>query len=378
MAVVKAISSRASIGRAITYITKTEKTDSKLVSGIDCSPDTAIDEMKATKAVWGKEDGRQYQHFVHSFPPSENITQQEAHKMALELCAEHFKGHEILIATHKDTDHIHSHIIVNSVNYENGKKLHWKKQDLQDMKDKSNEMSRERGLSLPEKGQAIAAYKKEKYKVLEKSIEGNYKSYVLDCYKAVFAASQTAINKDDFITKMKSSGYETNWADRQKHITFTDIDGNKIRAANLERTFKEPFGKEALENGFERNLRTANEKSTIGSIQQSGNRLRDAAGNGITKLRATIKQSNAIAGTEERRTANYRVDRQDGNGKSNDTAAAIAKLRFTVGKSKSDIADDERKRADRIINEESHKHEPDRRREPAVQRRNREFPERNR
>ena len=378
MAVVKAISSRASIGRAITYITKTEKTDSKLVSGIDCSPDTAIDEMKATKAVWGKEDGRQYQHFVHSFPPSENITQQEAHKMALELCAEHFKGHEILIATHKDTDHIHSHIIVNSVNYENGKKLHWKKQDLQDMKDKSNELSRECGLSVPEKGQAIATYKKEKYKVLEKSVEGNYKSYVLDCYKAISAASQTAINKDDFISKVKSSGYETNWTDRQKHITFTDIDGYKIRAANLERTFKEPFGKEALENGFERNLRTANERSTIGSIQQSGNRLRDAADAGISRLRATIKQSESAIGNGDRSTANYRIDREAGNSQSNENSAAIAKLRITVGKSKSDIADDERKRADRDTNNQSWQSKSDRTREPVVQRRNREFPERNR
>ena len=157
MAIIKAVNSRASIGRAIRYITHSGKTEDKLISGIDCSPETAIEEMKTTKVVWGKEDGRQYQHFIHSFPPDEKITQEEAHKIAVELCETRFKGHEVLIATHKDTKHIHSHIIVNSVNYENGKKLHWKKQDLQNMKDRANEISLAYGLSVPVKNNEINA-----------------------------------------------------------------------------------------------------------------------------------------------------------------------------------------------------------------------------
>ena len=322
MAVVKAVSSRASIGRIITYITKTEKTEEKLVSGIECSPNSAIEEMKATKAAWGKEDGRQYHHFVHSFPPGENITLEEAHKMALELCAERFKGHEVLIATHKDTNHIHSHIVVNSVNYENGKKLHWQKYDLEKMKAKSNEMCRERGLSVPEKGQKITTYTKEKYKVLEKSIEGNYKSYVLDCYKAALVASQSAISKDDFVDKMKAAGYHTNWTDNHKHITFTDKDGNKVRAANLEKTFKEPFGKESLLNGFDRNLENANARTVASAVEQNGIRQRSISD------------------------------------------AASAMLRVAVSKSRIDVAIDERKRTDRIINEQSIRREPDRAREP--------------
>ena len=334
MAIVKAVSSRASIARILIYTTKTEKTEEKLVSGINCSPETAIEEMKATKAIWDKETGRQYQHFVHSFPPGENNTPEQAHEIARELCAERFRGHEVLVATHKDTNHIHSHIIVNSVNFENGKKLHWKKQDLQNMKDKSNEISQIRGLSVPEKGQDITVYSKEKYKVLEKAVEGKYKSYVLDCFTAVTAASQTAISKDDFIEKMKSAGYETNWTDKQKHITFTDPDGNKVRAANLEKTFKESFGKESLQSGFERNFEIANARAIADTIRQSGVRHRGVA----------------------------------------DTA--IRKLRVTVRKSKSDIGNDDRKRADRRIDEQSRRIEPDRRREPNTQSRSRDVPER--
>ena len=336
MAIVKAVSSRASIGRVIIYVTDSEKTDDKLISGLECSPDTAIEEMKATKAVWGKENGRQYQHFVYSFPPGENISLEQAHEMARELCAERFRGHEVLIATHRDAGHIHSHIIVNSVNYENGYKLHWKKQDLQLMKDKANEMSIERGLSVPEKGREITVYTKEKYRALERSINGEYKSYVVDCYKAATAASQTAVSKDDFISKMKESGYETNWTDTRKHITFTDLNGKKVRAANLEGTFKEPFGKESLTNGFKRNLDASNAREPA------------------------------------------RTNGQSIIGQRSNTGVKIAELRTAIGKSKTALVDDERKRADRVTNEQSRHREPNRGREPYAQRRSRERPERSR
>lgn len=258
MAIIKAVSSRASIGKAVKYVTKDEKTEEKLISGIECNPNTAIEEMKATKEIWGKTEGRQYKHFVHSFPPDEKVTPEKAHELAKELCQERFKGYEVLIATHKDKDHIHSHIIVNSVNYENGYKLNWSKHDLTVMKEHCNELSREHGLSVPEKGEEITTYSKEKYRVLEKAItgEGNYKSYVLDCYKTVSSVKDQAINREDFILKMKDQGYETSWSDHKKHITFEDKDGNKVRNSNLEKTFKESFGKEEMESGFERNFET--------------------------------------------------------------------------------------------------------------------------
>ncbi len=79
------------------------------------------------KELWGKTDGRTYKHYVQSYHEDEEITPEQAHKNAVEL-AEHtkaWKGHEVLIATHIDKGHIHTHFIVNSVNYENGHKLQW-------------------------------------------------------------------------------------------------------------------------------------------------------------------------------------------------------------------------------------------------------------
>lgn len=116
----EAVKSRTSEGRA-------EQAEEKLVSGLHCEPETVKEEMQATKELWGKTDGRTYKHYVQSYHEDEEITPEQAHKNAVEL-AEHtkaWKGHEVLIATHIDKGHIHTHFIVNSVNYENGHKLQW-------------------------------------------------------------------------------------------------------------------------------------------------------------------------------------------------------------------------------------------------------------
>ena len=140
MAVIKAVSSKVSIGQALDYVMKQEKTESKLITGLGCEAETVKEEMQATKELWGKLDGRTYKHFVHSYHKSEQITPEQAHRNAIELAkaTKSWDGYEVLIVTHTDRGHIHSHIIVNSVSYENGHKLQWSKADLQDLKDRCN------------------------------------------------------------------------------------------------------------------------------------------------------------------------------------------------------------------------------------------------
>lgn len=187
MAVIKAVSSKAGIGQALDYVTKEEKTEDKLVSGLHCEPDTVKDEMQATKELWGKTGGRTYKHFVHSYHEDEHITPEQAHKNAIELAkgTEAWKGHEVLIATHIDRGHIHTHFIVNSVNFEDGHKLQWSKADLQNLKDRCNEQSRQQGLHVPEKGKTFSgeereetvAWNKETYNLLKQAEKGEVKSY---------------------------------------------------------------------------------------------------------------------------------------------------------------------------------------------------------
>jgi len=278
-----------------------KKTEEKLISGIDCNPNYAIDEMKATKAVWNKTEGRQYKHFVQSFSPEEQITPEQAHKIAFELAQNEFKGFEVLIATHKDSNHIHSHIIVNSVSHENGNKFQQSKNELQQMKDHSDELCALYDLSICEKSDKTATYSIGKYKAIERASKGEYKSYVFDTALAVDNAMLTATSRESFISSMKGQGYETEWSDNKKYITFTDKDGNKVRNSNLEKTFKIDCSKESLENGF---CKIKGERNTqIEGAEQSKQPF-------ITGGATTEQQSGRASGSEQQ----YRVKISDTTG----------------------------------------------------------------
>lgn len=260
MAIIKAVNSKASIARGINYIIQEEKTEEKLISGINCNPETAIDEMKATKEINSKATGRQYYHFIQSFNPMDRVSPQEAHQMGLKWLerVDKFKGYEVVMATHKDKEHIHNHFIINSVSFETGMKLHTNKKEYQKMKDISNEISRENGLTVPTKTQEqgkITSFNQSKYQAMKRHAEGNYKSYVLEIAIAVSKVKNIAISKDDFIEKMDEEGYRTNWKDTSKHITFINKDtGKRVRLSNLEKTFNDKsFKKGELISELERN-----------------------------------------------------------------------------------------------------------------------------
>ena len=124
----------------------------KYVSGINCVPQSAYAEFISTKKIFGKNDGRQYYHFVQSFPVGENITPKVAHEIACRFATEPeiFKGYEITVATHCDRDHIHSHFVMNSVSMESGRKFHISTADIEKLMQISDDIIREYGLSVLE------------------------------------------------------------------------------------------------------------------------------------------------------------------------------------------------------------------------------------
>ena len=323
MAVIKAVSSKAGIGQALDYVTKEEKTEDKLVSGLHCEPDTVKDEMQATKELWGKTGGRTYKHFVHSYHEDEHITPEQAHKNAIELAkgTEAWKGHEVLIATHIDRGHIHTHFIVNSVNFEDGHKLQWSKADLQNLKDRCNEQSRQQGLHVPEKGKTFSgeereetvAWNKETYNLLKQAEKGEVKSYVQDTALAVMDCREIATSREDFIDQMKARGYGVDWQDSHKYITFTDLERQsqgekqcKVRNNKLEKYYAVDFGKESLEHEFEGNARSqqtaqrAREQLAADRGAKTDNRTAEADNIRAFIANIAAQVGNAEAGRQER------------------------------------------------------------------------------
>ena len=270
MAINKTINKRTNTHGAmrncIEYVLRQDKTSELLtyVTGPYCRDEIKYDLVYRTfleeKKMWDKDSGRMYAHNIFSWHKDEQITPEQALEFGKEFAENWFSGFQTLVAVHKDKDHIHCHLVTNSVSYEDGRKLHNTKKDLERMKQLTNQMCRERGLTVAEKGKhfdesqiekgEVIAWSKDKYNLFRQQVKD---SFVADCAMAVLKALENCISKEKFIEKMKQFGWNVNWTEKRKHITFQNQDGKKVRDSNLSKTFHLDISKEDLENEFDRN-----------------------------------------------------------------------------------------------------------------------------
>ena len=270
MAINKTINKRTNTHGAmrncIEYVLRQDKTSELLtyVTGPYCHDEINYDLVYRTfleeKKMWDKDSGRMYAHNIISWHKDEQITPEQALEFGKEFAENWFSGFQTLVAVHKDKDHIHCHLVTNSVSYEDGRKLHNTRKDLERMKQLTNQMCRERGLTVAEKGKhfdgsqiekgEVIAWSKDKYNLFRQQVKD---SFVADCAMAVLKALENCISKEKFIEKMKQFGWNVNWTEKRKHITFQNQDGKKVRDSNLSKTFHLDISKEGLENEFDRN-----------------------------------------------------------------------------------------------------------------------------
>ena len=270
MAINKTINKRTNTHGAmrncIEYVLRQDKTSELLtyVTGPYCHDEINYDLVYRTfleeKKMWDKDSGRMYAHNIISWHKDEQITPEQALEFGKEFAENWFSGFQTLVAVHKDKDHIHCHLVTNSVSYEDGRKLHNTKKDLERMKQLTNQMCRERGLTVAEKGKhfdgsqvekgEVIAWSKDKYNLFRQRVKD---SFVADCAMAVLKALENCISKEKFIEKMKQFGWNVNWTEKRKHITFQNQDGKKVRDSNLSKTFHLDISKEDLEDEFDRN-----------------------------------------------------------------------------------------------------------------------------
>jgi hypothetical protein len=230
----------------IEYILREDKTEIGLYSGLNCDADNAYNEFVLTKRNYNKETGRQYIHFVQSFSNHEDVSPETVKAIANELLLMNkFKGFQIVYATHTDTDNLHTHFVLNTVNSYTGMKWKMSKEELQELKDYSDEICRRYGLMITH-GKQGSHINRGEYRSKEKT-----KSWKYELFLAVNEAKRHATSKDDFIFKLNKLGYQVNWTDERKYITFINIDGKKCRNRKLYPP--EQFTKEALEKRFELN-----------------------------------------------------------------------------------------------------------------------------
>ena len=278
MAVNKTINKRTNTHGAmrncIEYVLRQDKTGELLtyVTGPYCHDEINYDLVYRTfleeKKMWNKDTGRMYAHNIISWHKDEQITPEQAFEFGKEFAENWFSGFQTLVAVHKDKDHIHCHLVTNSVSYEDGRKLHNTRKDLERMKQLTNQMCRERGLTVAEKGKhfdgsqiekgEVIAWSKDKYNLFRQQVKD---SFVADCAMAVLKALENCISKEKFIEKMKQFGWNVNWTEKRKHITFQNQEGKKVRDSNLFKTFHLDISKEGLENEFNGNRKKARDSA---------------------------------------------------------------------------------------------------------------------
>lgn len=237
--------SRAAMRGVMLYVMQEKKTaweDGPLVSGINCQPQSVYDDFINTKLLYHKDSGVMFYHMVQSFPKGAAVDPRQAHEAARRL-AEYFDGCEVLVCTHVDREHIHSHCVINSVNFETGKKLHMAKEQLQELMRRNDAICQKMGLPVFDaptqqtRGMSGAEY--------HTALKGQ--SWKLRLMNTIDECMKYAADKDAFVSLMASDGYAVRWESGRKYITYTTPDGLKCRDNKLH---EEKYCKEAMEHEF--------------------------------------------------------------------------------------------------------------------------------
>lgn len=246
--------------KVIDYIMNPAKTEAHLMGGHNCDVSNAYLQFVMTKRNFSKETGRQYIHFTQSFAPYDKVTPEIVKKIADELVQmKSFKGFQIAYAVHTDRDHLHTHFIVNTVNAETGLKWKQSAEQLQLMKDYSDEICKKYGLIITQ-GKRGSHVNRGEFRS-----KGKGESWKYELYLAVRKVKWIARSKDDFISDMKLMGYKVDWTDSRKYITFTTPEGKKCRNRKLYPP--EQFTKEALTKAFELNQQKTDEQMAKNKIE---------------------------------------------------------------------------------------------------------------
>ena len=270
--------SRAAMRGVMCYVMQEKKTAweaEPLVSGINCQPQSVYDDFLNTKLLYHKDGGVMFYHMVQSFPKGAAVDPRQAHEAARRL-AEYFDGCEVLVCTHVDREHIHSHCVINSVNFETGKKLHMAKEQIQELMRRNDAICLEMGLPVFDvptqqaRGMSGAEY--------HTALKGQ--SWKLRLMNTIDECMKYAVDKDSFVSLMTSEGYTVRWEGTRKYITYTTPDGMRCRDSKLH---EEKYCKEVMEHEFriraklvQRKLRRAAE--TDGGIEADESAEQRAAG----------------------------------------------------------------------------------------------------
>ena len=218
----------------ISYCTQEKKvydrlSEKRLVGGVNCDGENAFTEFMVTKKSYNKVKGTNFYQYVQSFSPNEDITPEQVHKIGLEFAEKAWQGHEVLVTTHSDADHLHNHFVINSVSFETGLKLNQPPNTVVKLRGLNDELCKKYGFSTLEtytgKGDSLSP---REYRVAD-----NGQSWKFKLMADINDAMKRSGSRNAFIKEMNKKGYQVTWTSERKYITFTCPNGKKCRDIKL-------------------------------------------------------------------------------------------------------------------------------------------------
>ena len=224
------------------YAMNENKTENKLyVSGLNCDPKYARDQMIMTKERFNKTDKRIAYHMIQSFAPGE-VTPQLAHSIGIEYAQKMFGDkYEVVIATHLNTDSIHNHFIINSVSFEDGKKYHMGKGTVQQMRKLNDDICKAHNLSVPVKQLGRGTYGYQNIIDFKKD-GGELNTFA----KNIDEVIEMSVTRQQFYDEMKRRGYVFDFSRMHPRIFFPGKDRAR-RWETISQIMGEEYSQEAVE-----------------------------------------------------------------------------------------------------------------------------------
>lgn len=292
-----------SASRAINYAEK--RAEEK--SGLNCDVDYAKSAFKQTRALYGKEDGIQAHTVIQSFKPGE-VTPEQCNQLGLELAEKIAPNHQVAVYTHTDKDHYHNHIVINSVDLETGKKYQSNKKQRDLVKKENDNICREHGLSVTERGIAKMRYTQAEKGIVFDRDEYSWKDELRDLIEN--AKTHTS-NLETFSEHLEEKGVGVKF--RGETISYKPENENKwVRG----RTLGSEYEKGAIDHEHERHQKQQREpeyadefKINWDAVEQHTEQLKQRR---VERAQETKQAHSKISSRDTRESENQR-ERAKGN-----------------------------------------------------------------
>ena len=243
MAYVKSTSNPFKENKKITRSLKYIMNKAEYIHTENClgTPLEISNDFEQTRKLFNQDKGRLAHHFIQSFSPNDNVTPEQAHQIGIEFLLKVFPNYQVVLATHKDKDHIHNHFILNSCNLETGNKWLDNKTSIRMLRDESDILCKKNNLSVIDSNK--------KYKSIDQAtfhLAIQDKSWKVKLVKDLNKALIECKSKEDFLNFLDKKNYVVRYTDN--HITIRKMGEKKgIRVDTLAKQFGEKYTKQSME-----------------------------------------------------------------------------------------------------------------------------------